>query len=204
MPDKTLDSISLGHVYAQALINVAVKQRVLEDVTQDVQGLAQLLDKAPHFEAFAQAVTIGPEEKTAALEKMFAGRLNGLTLKTLQAMAQRDRLVFIRGFVAAFDRVLEKLSGRVDVEMTTAHAVPEGSAQRIRDGVGRALGKTVVLKQKTNAALVGGLILRIGDTMMDGSVETQLQHIKLQMQRKGGEILGNKVDAFTTEAGAVS
>lgn len=204
MPDKTLDSISLGHVYAQALINAAEKQRVLDAVTDDVQGLTQLLDKVPRFEAFAQAVTIGPEEKIAALEKMFAGRVNPLTLKTLQAMAQRDRLMFIRGFATAFNRALEKQSGRVDVEMTTAHAVPEASAQRIREGVGRALGKTVVLQQKTDVRLIGGLILRIDDTVMDGSVETRLQHMKMQMMRKAGETLGNRVDVFTTDAVAAS
>lgn len=200
MPDKNLDSVALGHVYAEALTRIAQKQNALPDVSADIQGLSTLLDTMPRFDAFIQAVTISPEEKMAALEKMFKDRLNPLTLRTLVSMAKRDRLIFMRGFIAAFNKILEGLSNQVDVEVTTAIALSDSAARRIEERVGASLKKTVVLHQKTNPLLLGGMVLQIGDTLIDGSVEAQLARVKTQMQNKGGDFLRERTGTLVTTA----
>jgi F-type H+-transporting ATPase subunit delta len=176
---------SMGHVYAQALVNTARAQNVLDSVTEEVRGLTAVLDASPQFAMFAEAATISDEEKMAAIEKIFAGRAQPLVVETLKAMARRGRLVFIRGFIAAYETVLSKLANRVDVELTSAQPLSPETRGRVEAAVGKALGKSPDFEVKIDNSLLGGLKLRVGDTMIDASVQNQLDKIKWQLQQKG-------------------
>src|SRR3954462_15392419 len=120
MPDTEFQVESLGEIYAQALINEAQKQNALEQITEDVRGIGQLLQTNESFRTFVAALTIGAEETTAALGKIFEGRVHPLTLNVLLSLSRRDRLMFLRGMVEGFEGILKKMDGHVDVEVTSA------------------------------------------------------------------------------------
>ncbi len=162
MANEDFQGESLGHVYAQALINSAKQQNALDAVTEDVRGLTEVLNANPLFAQFAEAATISDEEKLATIEKIFTGRINPLVVQTLKSMARRDRLMFIRGFIAAFEQILLTLSNHVDVELTSAQELSPQSMARVQDAVARALGQTPDIKTHVDPSLLGGLKLASG------------------------------------------
>ena len=182
MPDSQLHIEVIGTIYAQALINEALKQGALDEVTGDVRGLGELLRTNEAFSAFTQALTIGEEERLASLEKIFSGRVHVLTLNTLRALSRRDRLVFIQGFVDGFEAILKLRSGVVDAALVTAVELRPDAIQRVQEALGRSLAKTVDLHVTIDPALVGGITLAIGDTLIDGSVATQLHNLEQQLK----------------------
>jgi len=181
--DSHLHIEVIGTIYAQALINEALKQNALDEVTEDVRGMGELLRTNEEFRAFAQALTIGEEERLASLEKIFGGRVHVLTLNTLRAMSGRDRLVFLQGLVDGFEAILKKMTGVVDASLVTAVELRPEAVRRVKEALGRSLGKTVDLHVTMDKALVGGITLTIGDTLIDGSVATQLRNLEEQLKQ---------------------
>ena len=198
MADNDFHSEAIGAVYAQALVNTARQQNALDEVTQDVRGLTQVLAANPRFAEFAEAATISNEEKMAAIEKIFAGRVHPLVVETLRSLARRDRLMFLRGFIAAFETILLRLSNHVDVELVSAQELSPQALARVQDAVARALGKTPDFATRVDPTLLGGLKLRVGDTMIDASVETQLKRMQQQLQQKGTTALQQKLESIVT------
>jgi F-type H+-transporting ATPase subunit delta len=188
MADNEFQVESMGEVYAQALINEAQKQGVLEEVTEDVRGIGELLKTNKMFLAFTQALTIGDDERLTMLEKLFAGRVHQLTLNVIKSMARRDRLMFLRGLAEGFLEIRRKMSGHVDVELVSAKELPPAVVERVKQALNRneAGGAQIADVHVTvNPALIGGMTLRIGDTLIDGSVATQLEKMKDQLKRGG-------------------
>jgi F-type H+-transporting ATPase subunit delta len=183
VPDSQLHIEVIGTIYAQALINEAQKQNALDEITDDIRGIGGLLRTNDSFRAFAQALAIGEDERLVSLENIFAGRIHELTLNTLRALSRRDRLVFIQGFVDGFEAILKRMAGVVDAALVTAVELRPDAVQRVREALGRSLAKTVDLHMTIDPALVGGITLTIGDTLIDGSVATQLHSLEKQLKQ---------------------
>lgn len=194
MAENEFQVESMGEVYAQALINEAQKQNALEEVAEDVRGIGELLKHNKMFLGYTQALSIGEEERSATLEKIFSGRIHPLTLNAIKSMARRDRLMFLRGLVEAFLTIRKKMSGTVDVELVSASELAPAVVERVKQAVGKSIGKTADVTVKVDNRLIGGMTLTIGDTRIDGSVATQLDKIE-ELLKRGGKLKADAVMA---------
>ena len=187
MADSEFQVDSMGEIYAQALINEAQKQggNVLAEVVEDVRGIGELLNTNKLFQAFTQAVSVREEQQEAVLEKIFGGRIHALTLNVLKSMARRGRVMFLRGLVEGILEIQKKMAGIVDVELTSASAIRPETLERVKAALAKARGQTADIQVKIDPKLIGGMTLRIGDMMIDGSVATQLERIEEQLRRAG-------------------
>ncbi|NNM84978.1 MAG: ATP synthase F1 subunit delta [Phycisphaerales bacterium] len=181
---ELLDSLAICRVYAEALIGAARKAGALDAVRSDVESLGELLRLSPRTRVFFEAVTVGSEEKMVVLEKLLAPQLNELTWRTLKAMARRDRLELVSGLLVSFGRVLSEQSGEVAVDVITAEPLDDAVRQRLADDIGAKLQRPVVLTVSCNPLLIGGLQIKVGDTLVDGSVRTQLDTMRLGLERQ--------------------
>jgi F-type H+-transporting ATPase subunit delta len=195
MSDNDFLIDAVGTVYAQALINEAQKVNALDEITEDVRGLATLLKENKAFLAFTRAVMIDENERIAAIEKIFAGRVHPLTLSLLKSLSRRERFMFLPSVTTTLEKILKKMSGHVDVELISASQLSPDLLERIKQAVGKSIGKTADVKITLNPALVGGMTLRVGDTLIDGSVATQLEKIEEQLKRHGVSKLQRDISA---------
>jgi F-type H+-transporting ATPase subunit delta len=185
MAENEFQVEAIGEIYAQALINEAQKQNALAEITEDVRGIGTVLKTNAAFKAFAESLSVSEEERTAALDKIFQGRVHPLTLNTLKSLARRDRFMFIGGLVEGFEEILKKMSGHVDVELRSSSELSADVLTRVKNAVSRSIGHEAVINVKIDPTLIGGMQLRIGDTLIDGSVATQLGKIEDQLKRSG-------------------
>ena len=194
MPDSEFEIEQIGEVYARALLNLARQDNALDEITEDLRGIGELMKTNAGFAQLMTAVTLSPEEHYAILEKIFGGRVHRLTLETLKAMARRSRLMFLGGLAEGFVSLLKSASGRIDVEVISAAELSAQTLGRLTDAVGRATGKTPDLTVTQNPAIIGGVQVRVGDTLIDASVESQLQKMKEKLLRGGAQ---NRAAAVT-------
>ena len=169
--------------YARALFDVARKERLdLDRLDRELSGFN---DAISGHEALKRALThpaVPPARKRAVIDQLVASEPVLPQLARLLAMlAERDRLVLLDDIARAFrDRVMDHQQV-VRAEVTTAIPLPADRVAALRQGIAGATGRNVQLETKVDPGIVGGAITRIGSTVYDGSVTTQLQKLREQL-----------------------
>ena len=169
--------------YARALLDVAVKEQL--DVQAVERQLAEFVDLLATHATLEQALlnpAIPVQRKRAVVEEL-TRRMKPLPIvaKLLVLLAGRDRLVLLPDLLAAYrERLMDHLK-IVRAEVTTAVKLPADRAKAVEQSLARITGRTVTLETRIDASIIGGVIARIGSTVYDGSVTTQLKKMKEQL-----------------------
>jgi len=166
----------LGTVYAKALLAAAEKAKQTEAVLAELDALvADVLDKLPDFDEALRTPRIAPEEKLRLLERVFASRVSPLMLNFLKVVAQHERLDCLRAIQRAAQKQYNEMRNRVEVLVETAAPLSNQLRGSIAARLGQLLGREVVLSTQLNPDLLGGLVVRVDDTVYDGSLAGRLK-----------------------------
>jgi F-type H+-transporting ATPase subunit delta len=169
--------------YARALLDVSVKEQGdLERVSHDLAAWVDLLAHYPALEKVLLNPAIPVARKEATVAELNARLGTSPVLAKLVALlAGRDRLVLLPDLLASYrDRLLDH-QNVVRAEITTAAPLPADRATAIERQLAAVTGRTVTMATKTDPAIIGGVVARIGSTVYDGSVTTQLRNMKRRL-----------------------
>ena len=129
--------------------------------------------------------TIPYEQKRQVLNTLVGRtRLRPTTANFLNVLLQNQRLAELGEINRRFTQVLDERAGVVSAQVTTAHPVPQASQQALRERLASMTGKDVRLSFTIDEELIGGIVTRIGSTIYDGSVRSQLQQFKERLAGK--------------------
>ncbi|HEY1404210.1 MAG TPA: ATP synthase F1 subunit delta [Pyrinomonadaceae bacterium] len=173
---------TMARRYAAALADVVIAQGEAREVQEELNAWAQMLaDNSALLEVFRNP-TIPYEQKRNVLNTLIARtRVRPTTANFLQVLLQNHRLSELQEINQKFALQLDERSGVVSAQVTTARVVPEATKETLREQLGTLTGKKVRLQFAVDEELIGGIVTRIGSTVYDGSVRTQLQQIKQKM-----------------------
>jgi len=169
--------------YARALLDVGVKEKApLEAIADELSGVVDLFKENPALEKVMlnPAVPV-PRKRGAMVELTGRARLSPILSKLLVLLAERDRLVLLPDLLAAYRERLLDHQKVVRAEVTTAAPIGADRAQAIERSLARVTGRTIRLGTRTDPSIIGGVVARIGDTIYDGSVTTQLEKMKKRL-----------------------
>lgn len=172
---------SIAMVYAEALFELAEEQELTAEIRQELTDIAALLDANEAFAVFLDTPAVGRDEKTAVIRKVFEGQVTPLMFHFLLILAKKDRLSLIREVRRSFEKLEDAQAGRVKGSLTTAVTLSEQEQSRLREQIGRALRKTVQLQNVVDPTILGGLVLKVEDTVMDLSVRGALEQSRQNM-----------------------
>jgi F-type H+-transporting ATPase subunit delta len=167
--------------YARALFDVVRKENGnVEQVQADFQQFVDLFDQHPVL-----ATTLGnpaiPASKKQAVAKALiarAGTISPVVGKMILLLAERDRMMLLSEIARSYrERVMDHQK-IIRGQVTTAVALPPDKLRALEQGLEAATGRKVVLETKVDPSIIGGVITRLGSTVYDGSVTTQLQKMK--------------------------
>ena len=168
--------------YAKALFDVAMSESTPEQAELQLTAFFDLVQGHSDL----RQVLVSPAIPAARKRAMVAELLERLqpsspVRKLLLLLAERDRLELMPDLVAVFhERVMEHQKV-VQAEVTTAAPIPAEQAAQLEQRLGRSLGRTVTLTTKVDPELIGGMVTRIGGTVYDGSVATQLAGLRQRL-----------------------
>lgn len=168
----------LSAAYAQALLELADERNVAQPMAEQLEVLAELVGEYPTFRQFLADPGISPEERSGVLERVFKNRIDPLLYDTLRLLNARGRLGLIQRIAEAYRQLLDEKMGRVKVEVTVAQCLDDHELKQVKDQISQALNKDAMIQQKVDQNLIGGIVLRMGDRLIDGSVRRQLQMLK--------------------------
>lgn len=200
MPRVDDRQMALARVYARALLALAEESGRTDELLAELTEVAAYLDRDPELLEFLTSPLIGTEDRRRTLETLFRGRAGDLLVDALQVMNRKGRLGILPALAEGFRREARDLRGIVEVEVTSAVPLTPGSRARLEGVVARATGMKPELSEEVKPALLGGLVIRLGDDKIDASVARELEKVSaLLRQRASQEILSGKSYFTETE-----
>lgn len=172
--------------YAEALIAVAQKENTVERCGDLLDAVAGVFETNPAV----QAVLMSPRVRKAAKKDLLARGLQGLGsdsfIRFLQAVVQRGRQGLFGEMSLAYQDLADHHFNRVHASVTTVREADAGYRQQIAERLTTAIGKTVLPNFRTDPGIVGGVVVRVGDRVLDGSIRRRLQLLRTRMLGTGG------------------
>ena len=200
--DVDVAAMGVGALYAKALLGATESAGNTEAVLVELDSLVDdVLIPHPKFEAILASNMVSDEERCKLIDRVFGGRISPLFQSFLKVLSRHGRGGSLPAIRRAAHAQYDHLRGRVRVEVTTAAPLDTLLAQTIRDQLRGLLAAEPVLVKKTNPDLIGGLVLRIGDTVYDGSVSAQLERVRTQMIHRSVHEIQSRRDRFSNPTG---
>jgi F-type H+-transporting ATPase subunit delta len=169
----------LGHEYGKALLGAAQKAGEIDRVLEELESLVDdVLNKLPQFDATLSSPRVDSAEKVRMIDAAFKGKMSPLLLNFLKVLVKHDRFGSIRAIRRAARKVYNELRGRMEVTVRTATPLSNPLRQTIVDRLKAQLGKEIDLKTQVDPELLGGIVVKIGDTLYDGSLKNRLERTR--------------------------
>jgi F-type H+-transporting ATPase subunit delta len=186
-------------VYAQALVGAAEAAKTTDAVLQEFDSLIDdVLDRLPKLEAVWASAFVDEETKEAMLTKAFSNQASPVFLNFLKVVAKHGRLDMLRLIHLTFHEEYNKVRNRVRVLVSTATPLDKAAESRIAEEIRNRLQMQPVLDQQVHPELIGGIVLRIGDRVYDGSVATQLERLREKMLNRSVHEIQSRRDRFSS------
>jgi len=176
--------IAVARRYAEALADVATERNLVEQIDGEVRVFADVMKSSRElYDLFASPI-VSQSDKLKVLEALLARTRTGqLTGNLLRTMLSHYRLQYVAEVYEQFRREINERKGLIIAEVTTAAEVGAAEQAKLGRTIEQMTGKHVEFRFKTDPALIGGVVTRIGSVVYDGSVRTQLQEIKERLKQ---------------------
>ena len=153
----------------------------MEPVDAELRGLREVIEANPSFRAFLRDPSIGEPERLAMLTRVFGGKLTPLLMNFLNVVNSHGRLGKLEEIARAYDELLDERLGKVEVDVTVATKLAPNELEQVRKSVSAALKKDAVVHQYVDESIIGGIVLRVQDRLIDASVRAQLEGMRRRM-----------------------
>jgi len=194
-------ALQVAATYAKAFLGAAKKGNLDEAVGELSSFVTDVLDPFPQLAAVFDSALVSHEEKAELLDRLFTGKMSDLLLNFLKVISRRGRLDIVRAIRQEVERQYDDLRGRVRVHLSTAVPLANGHSSTLTSSLAKLLGSEPVVDSSVDPALIGGLVLRVGDTVYDGSVARQLRQLREQMINRSVHEIQSRRDRFRHPGG---
>lgn len=181
-------SISAGIAarYASALFELAKESGALAAVESDADALETALNASADLRDLISSPVYSREDQGAAIAAVVSKMgLSGLSANTLALMAAKRRLFVLPQLVTKLRDLISAEKGEITAEVTSAVALTPAQASELAEAIKARVGKTVKLKTAVDEALIGGLVVKVGSTMIDTSIRAKLASLQNAMKEVG-------------------
>ena len=168
--------------YAGALYEEAEKASELAAVDEDVNMIRESLDGAPELVRFFASPVISREKKASSVTALFENRIEKLTLNFLLLIIEKGREQMFPDIVRAYLSLRDSQKGIVRVTARVAKSVDEAEKKSLVKTLEARLGKKTRLDIQVDPSLLGGIVIKIGDTVYDGSFTNQLNSLRARLE----------------------
>jgi F-type H+-transporting ATPase subunit delta len=167
----------IARVYARSLFEVAKEQDKLDEVREQLGEIADALSGDRELQVFFFSPYFSTEEKKDGLRKVIDGA-DPAVLNFLELLVEKHRMPALFRIRRVYDELWEHENKLLPVEITSAVELDEEIARRIGDQIGKQTGQRVELTKTVDPDIIGGLVLRVGNSILDASIRTRLETLR--------------------------
>jgi F-type H+-transporting ATPase subunit delta len=161
-------------IYACCLLDVAAESNELEAVQADLEALASLLTQVPDFASFLASPYFSEKTRQDLVRQVFPGRFQPITINFLCTLIDHDRGMFLAEIMERYSQLYRIRQGYREVKVTVAQPMSEQRRENLSQELTGAMNAKVDLNVHVDPSIIGGIIIRYGDRMLDNSIRGRL------------------------------
>jgi F-type H+-transporting ATPase subunit delta len=171
--------------YARALLDVALAQGDPAELREDLRRGAALLQSERELSGALTHPGLPSERRRAIVKAVFAGRCSTLMARLVDLLAERGRVALLPEIERAYEEAWNAQRGVVAAEATSAVALDPAQTQALGGALRALSGREVELRQRVDPAVMGGVVVKMGERTYDGTVRAQLRGLRLRLLEGG-------------------
>jgi len=164
--------------YATALYEEADRLGVVDSIDADIALLRSSLADSDELHRFFQNPVISDEKKQNVIDALFADRTHELTVRFLKLLVSKDREDMVSPMAKQYQALRDEQRGIVEARVKAAYDLSDDDRSALRSALKKTTGKDVRLEVDVDSSLIGGVVVRIGDRVFDGSVRNKLESLR--------------------------
>ena len=169
--------------YANALFQLATEQKSVDKTGSELTQFQSAIDASPDLKRMVRSPLYSAADQIAAIDAICTkAGITGITVNFLKLVAKNRRLSAIAGIIATYATLLATAKGEVQAEVTSAEKLSDKHIKEIKAALKSAIGRDVQLAIRVDRSILGGLIVKVGSRMLDNSLRTKLQNLKIAMK----------------------
>jgi F-type H+-transporting ATPase subunit delta len=175
---------SLARRYARALLDIGKEERQLRRVLTEAEEFGKALERSAELREAMESAHVGRQTKQATLDMVLAkAEFLPTTKSFLALLIEKGRMDVLPAILSELRRMVEEHEGIERVEVTVPLPLAAPQKDNLRAVLERRTGKKVVLEESVDPAVLGGMVVKVGSTVYDGSVRTQIEQIRQNLQK---------------------
>ena len=178
---QTMKQSGASVQYARALLDLANEKQQGEAVGHELAELGKVIEGNKSLASFLSDPGISAADRTELLNKVFKGRVSPLVMNTMGVLNSKGRLGLLHAITDAYQELLDEQLGKIEVDVIVAHRLDSAALEQVRQRISQALKKDAIVHQYVDEKIIGGMIVRVDDKLIDASVKSQLEAMKRQL-----------------------
>lgn len=172
----------IAEVYSRALFEVAKEQDKLDEVREQLDEFAEAVSDQRDLQVFFFSPYFSIEEKKEGLDKALDG-VDEIVLNTLHLLIDKHRMPALFRVRQQLDKLWEEENRLLAVEVTSAIELDDKTVKRVRDAVAEQTDRQIELKTHVDPEILGGIVVRVGNSILDASIRNRLEQLRRQVAR---------------------
>ena len=171
---------AIARRYAEAIFGLAIKQKTLDRTLDDVQGIAQLFSRRT-LAYLLREPKVPAQRKETALREALSSRVLPTSLNLALLVVDRGLADLMPNIAVELQRMVFDYKNQAEAEVTTAAPMDDQQQVLVKQALEQRTGRTILLHTRVNPAILGGVVARVGDQVIDGSVQQRLHALQRQL-----------------------
>ena len=164
--------------YAKALYKVAVKENDINQISTRLHRIKSILKSVPKLSQLLSTRRVQVQDKMIIMKNILGNKISDIEMDLMVLLIEKGHIILFGEVIKHFDYLLDKDSEVIKVLITSSSKISDGEVQRISTNIENNIQKKVNITTETDASIIGGLKLRVGNTLIDGSIYSRLQKIR--------------------------
>ena len=164
--------------YAQGLYKVALKEEKVTQISVCLHSIKNILKSVPELNQLFITRRVQIEDKMVMLKNILGNKISGVEMDLIILLIENGHMMLFGEVIKRFDYLKDKDSEIIKVQITSSSRLSDDEVQRISLNIENKIQKKVDVTMETDTSIVGGIKLRVGNTLIDGSVSNRLQKMR--------------------------
>lgn len=169
--------------YAQALFQVGIDGNNADDLYNELKAVVDILNQNTEFFGILKSPLIGKEEKKSLISNVFSQNTSNEIANFLKILIDKDRISFLDQINDVYKKLLNEKNNVIEGTVISAIAMKESDVKDLEMRLSEKYNKTVLLKNEIDKSILGGLLVRLGNEQIDGTVKNRLSKMKEQLSQ---------------------
>lgn len=172
-----------GREYAAALFELALEDNCRTEISEGLELLRDVFRETPQYAEFLLSPAIPKEERIRSIHESFQGKIDDHLIAFLSILTEKRHVRDLEECINAYDELYRESMKKSDAVVISAVELTDDQKNRLKETLERKSGHTVTVEYRTDKKLIGGVVVEMDGTRMDGSIRHRLKEIKEVMQQ---------------------